>query len=163
MNRHSFLSAVVFLAAIAACSDAADKPRICNAPADPPASFDSTTPVVSFSGEVVPLLTQSCATPDCHGAGASALIPLSMGSGASTMHIALVNKASAKLPAMVYVKANDANESFLMRKIDATHCALDAQCVGSTCGDSMPNSEALLSTSQRDLIRRWILQGAKKD
>lgn len=169
MNRYSSLVrcflgvAACLVAAACSSSDKADKPRICNTPGAP-ATLDPSAAQVSFNTQIVPILTQSCATTQCHGEAASNnTVPLAMGSGASTMHVALVNKPSVKLSSMAYVKSGDADQSFLMRKIDATHCALDSQCQGSTCGDSMPNEETLLSTEQRDLFRRWILQGAKKD
>jgi hypothetical protein len=74
-----------------------------------------------------------------------------------------VNKPSVKLPSMLEVKPGDPKNSFLMRKLDGDHCVLDAQCQGSTCGDSMPNKEEQLSVDERDRVRRWIAQGAKND
>jgi hypothetical protein len=64
---------------------------------------------------------------------------------------------------MAIVKPGDPRESFLMRKIDGSHCVLDAQCVGSTCGESMPRDEEIMPIETRDTIRRWIAQGAKND
>jgi hypothetical protein len=51
----------------------------------------------------------------------------------------------------------------LMRKMDGSQCALDAQCAGGSCQSSMPKNESLLEVAQRDIVRRWIAQGAKQN
>jgi hypothetical protein len=50
-----------------------------------------------------------------------------------------------------------------MRKIDGSHCVLDAQCTGGDCGQSMPRNSETLPLEARDKVRRWIGQGAKND
>jgi hypothetical protein len=61
---------------------------------------------------------------------------------------------------MAYVKAGDPSQSFLMRKMDGDQCVLDAQCAGMTCQTSMPQNLPLLDVAPRDVVRRWIAQGA---
>jgi hypothetical protein len=61
------------------------------------------------------------------------------------------------------VKPGDPRESFLMRKLDGSHCVLDGQCAGGNCGQSMPRDDESLPIDARDKIRRWIAQGAKND
>jgi hypothetical protein len=79
------------------------------------------------------------------------------------VHASIVGRRSSKLQTMDLVKPGDPRESFLMRKLDGSHCVLDKQCTGGTCGDSMPRREETLPIEERDTIRRWIAQGAKND
>jgi len=48
-----------------------------------------------------------------------------------------------------------------MRKMDASTCTLDAKCTGGSCGQSMPKGDPPLPIDTRDVVRRWILQGAQ--
>ncbi|MBX3231436.1 MAG: hypothetical protein KIT84_10860 [Labilithrix sp.] len=149
-------------AAQTSCSSSDDaKPRVCSSEVTPP-SFEPSTPTVSFSRDVIPIITRTCVDPLCHG-DATGTTSIYLNGGAAATHAALVGKPSSKLPSMSYVKSGDPAESFLMRKLDATQCALDAQCTGGTCGDSMPNEQDQLPSGERDTIRRWIAQGAKND
>lgn len=130
----------------------------------PPASFDAQNPKVSFSKDVVPIFKPSCAFTNCHGLQASANgVFLGESGGPAAVHASLVGRRSSKMQTMDLVKAGDPRESFLMRKLDGSHCVLDAQCTGGTCGDSMPRREETLPIEERDKIRRWIAQGAKND
>lgn len=130
----------------------------------PPASFDAMTPAVSFSKDIMPIFKPSCAFTNCHGLQASSNgVFLGEGSGPGAVHANLVGRRSSKLQTMDLVKAGDPRESFLMRKLDGSHCVLDSQCTGGTCGDSMPRREETLPIEERDKIRRWIAQGAKND
>lgn len=129
---------------------------------EPPAGFDPMTPAVSLSRDVMPLFKGSCAFTSCHGLSSSNQ-GVFLGSDAAKVHQGLVGVASQHLPSMPYVTAGDPRRSFLMRKLDGSQCALDAECVEGTCGDSMPRREELLPLAERDTIRRWIAQGAKND
>lgn len=155
------LSLFAFIAAVGACSSSEDA-KVCAGEYTPPASFDPNTPQVKFSTDVFPLFT-TCATNDCHGQpNNSNHVFISQSDARSTVP-GLVNVPSNKLPSMVYVKPGDPNNSFLMKKLDGSHCALDKQCVGGTCGDQMPNKETQFSVEERDKVRRWIAQGGKND
>jgi hypothetical protein len=140
-----------------------EEERICT-DHQPPAGFDAMNPPVSFSGAVVPILNRSCAFSDCHDAVSRN--GLALGDrplGAATVHPKLVGRPARVLPSMSYVTAGNPRESFLMHKIDGSHCTLDARCENGNCGTSMPRTSDLLEESERDVIRRWIAQGAKND
>ena len=130
----------------------------------PPPSFDAQNPQVSFSKDVMPIFKLSCSFTNCHGLqGSSNGVFLNDTNGPATVHASIVGRRGTKLQSMDLVKAGDPRESFLMRKLDGSHCVLDAQCTGGTCGDSMPRREERLPIAERDTIRRWIAQGAKND
>lgn len=130
----------------------------------PPASFDAHQPTVSFAKDVMPIFGQSCAFASCHGSASGSANGVFLGGGdPALVHQAIVDVRSTKLPTMPLVKAGDPRESFLMRKMDGSQCALDPQCTESDCGQSMPKNDALLSSDARDTVRRWIAQGAKND
>jgi len=128
----------------------------------PPASFDAQNPKVSFGNDVMPIFKGSCAFTSCHGLEGSNN-GIYLGEKKDTVYASIVNTPGIKLPSMVHVKPGDPRESFLMRKIDGSQCVLDPQCDGKTCGDTMPRAEELMDVETRDIIRRWIAQGAKND
>ena len=130
----------------------------------PPTTFDAQTPAVSFARDVMPIFGKSCGFSTCHGSTSGDANGVFLGGqDAARVHGGLVGVASTRLPAMSLVKAGDPRESFLLRKMDASHCTLDAQCERGSCGDSMPRNEPVLSVETRDVVRRWIAQGAKND
>ncbi len=140
-----------------------DEPSAC-ADYAPPASFDAQTPTVSFSRDVMPIFAQSCSFSSCHGSSAGSANGVFLGgTDASLVHQAIVDVRSSKLPEMSFVKPGDPRESFLLRKMDGSQCALDARCTGGTCGQSMPQNDTTLPIETRDTVRRWIAQGAKND
>ncbi|MBX3230365.1 MAG: hypothetical protein KIT84_03475 [Labilithrix sp.] len=129
----------------------------------PPASFDPNVPV-SLKNDVKPIFANSCAFSTCHGSTAGDPNGVFLGGeNASTIRAGLVDVASGQLPSMPFVKPGDPRSSYLMRKMDGSHCVLDAQCKDGTCGDSMPRGEEPLDVAARDTVRRWIAQGAKDD
>lgn len=159
--RFSLVLALASLSLIAACSSE-DNAKVCAGEYTPPASFDPNTPQVTFSRDVFPLF-DTCSGNDCHGTPNNQNHVFVSPSDPRSTVSGLVNVPSKKLPSMVYVKPGDPNASFLMKKLDGSHCALDKQCVGGTCGDQMPNKETQMSVEERDKVRRWIAQGAKND
>lgn len=154
--------ALAFVSIVSACSSSEDDAKVCAGEYTPPASFDPNSPPTTFSKDVFPLFT-TCATNDCHGTQGNVNGVFISNNDARSTVPGLVNVPSKKLSTMVYVKPGDPNGSFLMRKLDGSHCALDAQCTGGTCGDTMPNKTSQLSVEERDKVRRWIAQGAKND
>jgi hypothetical protein len=155
----TFVSMIAFAVPISGCPG----DDVCS-DYNPPASFDATSPTVSFSKDVLPIFSKSCAFTSCHGSATGSSNGVFLGgTDPARVHKAVVDVRSSKLPTMSYVKANDPRESFLMRKMDASHCVLDAQCTSADCGQSMPQNDETLPLETRDTVRRWIAQGAKND
>jgi hypothetical protein len=127
----------------------------------PPASFDATTPT-TFSKDVFPIF-KLCAFSTCHGTTVGDSNGIFLGNDPSRVYTSIVNVRGNELPTMPFITPGNPDQSYLMHKIDGTQCAFDAQCAGSTCQDSMPKNESLLDVPTRDIIRRWITQGAKND
>ena len=85
-------------------------------------------------------------------------------SDAATVYAEIVGKNSSELTSMPFVTAGDPEHSYLMHKMDGDQCQFDTQCVAPSCLDAMPNGATmLLPVTYRDLVRRWIAQGAKND
>jgi hypothetical protein len=129
----------------------------------PPATFDALKPAVSFARDVTPLLSKSCAFSTCHGSSAGPANGVYLGTDLARVQRELVTKSASELPTMPLVTPGDPRQSYLMRKLDGSQCALDAQCLGGSCGDTMPRGEQPLPIETRDVVRRWIAQGAKND
>ena len=129
----------------------------------PPAGFDAAQPAVSFSKDVMPIFTQSCAFSTCHGSTVGKANGVFLGKDAPRVYTAIVGAKGDEHPTMPFVTAGNARESYLMRKMDGSQCALDAQCTGGSCEAPMPKNEESLDLATRDTVRRWIAQGAKND
>jgi hypothetical protein len=159
MGVGTVLSLIAFAVPLGGCPD----DEVCT-DYSPPASFDAQNPKVTFAKDVMPIFTQGCAFPSCHGSTTGNTNGVFLGGTDPTrVYQAIVEVRSSKLPTMSYVKPNDPRESFLQRKVDGSHCVLDAQCTGADCGQSMPRNDETLPMGERDTIRRWIAQGAKND
>jgi hypothetical protein len=156
----TLISMIAFAIPLSGCTDEA---AVCK-DYSPPPSFDAQNPKVSFAKDVMPIFAESCAFSSCHGSmsGSSNGVFLG-GTDPTRVHQATVDVRSSKLPTMAFVKAGDPRESFLLRKMEGSHCGLAAQCTGSDCGQSMPQNDDTLPTEKLDTVRRWIAQGAKND
>jgi hypothetical protein len=138
------------------------------------AKWDGSTPVVSFKDEVLPLMRRSCGlSSSCHGTTGNPPGYVYLGSPASgpaptdleiqAMFDEMLAPAKEAV-GMARVKPGAPDQSFLMYKMDG-----DLSCKGITCdstlgcGTSMPQSSPILSLDERNLVRRWISQGAKND
>jgi polyvinyl alcohol dehydrogenase (cytochrome) len=119
-------------------------------------STTSTTLPPSWAAIHAAVILPSCA--GCHG-GAGGLSGLD---GCASGYAALVDVASTRLPTMDRVEPGDPTMSWLMHKLDGTQHDFDAQCVGGSCGGSMPPS-GMLPAATRDAIRTWIANGAAND
>jgi hypothetical protein len=125
-----------------------------------PAVDTGGTPI-SFSGQVFPIFKNSCAFSSCHGSVTGNPNGVFLGGDdPKKVHLALVDVRASRLQSMSFVKAGAPHDSFLMRKLDGSHCVLDPQCDKGDCGDSMPRNEETLDQGTRDTIRKWIAQGA---
>lgn len=82
-----------------------------------------------------------------------------------------VMRPSKTLPSMQIVKPGDPANSFLMRKMDGCFTDIQSMCTAlepplpgdGPCGAQMPQKADPLEADERDLIRRWIAQGAKNN
>jgi hypothetical protein len=127
------------------------------------AGFDPQNPKVQFARDVLPIFDQSCGFSSCHGARSGDANGVYLGTDAARVYTGLVGVKASELPSMSFVAAGNPQTSYLMRKMDGTQCALDAQCTGKTCQSSMPKGDLALPAQTRDVVRRWIAQGARND
>jgi hypothetical protein len=79
-----------------------------------------------------------------------------------------VMRMSVAAPMIPIVDPRKPWNSFLMRKLDNCFTGIESQCTtpvpaGPPCGESMPASSELLKADERDLVRRWIFQGAQNN
>jgi hypothetical protein len=103
---------------------------------------------ISFSTQVQPIFTASCANAGCHPGGGAPFPLLSANS-----YVNLYNaQATTSCTSDKRVLPGNAAASVLYKKIS-----------GSTCGDRMPLGRAQLSQAEIDLIRDWINQGARNN
>jgi hypothetical protein len=164
MNR--FLFFLLGFSLLFACSSPSGPTGACAA-YTVPSGEDLTKPAVSFGIDVQPILVMSCGLSDsCHGSTTNGRVFLgssSVNATPSSVRAGIVNVPSVDLPSMPFVKPGDPANSFLMHKMDGDQCALDAQCTGMTCQTSMPQNLPLLDVPTRDVVRRWIAQGAPDD
>ena len=157
-----FVGAVAFAAATSACSTSSTPSSSCN-DYSPPADFVAAAPVTSFATDVMPIFQSSCAFSTCHGATTGSANGVFLGDDKARVYQAIVGVHGDELQTMPFVTAGDPRASYLMRKLDASQCALDSQCTGGSCQGSMPKNGASLDLPTRDVVRRWIAQGAKND
>jgi hypothetical protein len=139
---------------------------------------------VSFADDIVPLFRRTCsANTACHGNartyGSADLFlgpPLRSLDGSDlpppgpevliAIHRDLVTP-SLHAPSMLRVTPGDPARSFLMHKLDATYgcgrieCTwIDPETNEPSCGGPEPYAGEMLELEPRNLIRRWIAQGA---
>jgi hypothetical protein len=147
------------LLVVSACGSSSEtgKARQCLAP---PPGVDVTQPAISFNTQVVPIVQKNCALSACH-ADAKVSLGIYLPKDAAEIYKAFQTAATSNLK-LDFVKAGAPAESFMMHKLDGTHCDLDKDCVKGACGTEMPPGE-LLSIDDRTTIRRWIAQGAKNN
>jgi hypothetical protein len=81
-----------------------------------------------------------------------------------------VLRMSVTAPTIRIVEPRQPWNSFLMRKLDGCWTGIETQCTSLVmdapppCGESMPASAGmLLEPAERDLVRRWIFQGAQNN
>ena len=103
----------------------------------------------TYSGNVQPIFTQSCATNlACHVDGGAG--PVNLSSPGS--YAAIFGIPASQDPTKNYVTAFQADVSYLFNKIE-----------GTGLGSRMPLGAAPLSAEQTDAIRNWILEGAAQN
>jgi hypothetical protein len=130
---------------------------------EPPTGFDAEAPTVSFSKDVMPIFTASCAFPSCHGSTQVPAGGMYLGANAGTTYANLVNTAALDYPQMDRVKPGDPASSYLLHRIDNDACTLPG-CTTVACAELMPQGNSTTLPQDNLLtIRGWIAQGAIND
>jgi hypothetical protein len=167
------LAAVALAAALAGCSSSggsssggADGGASCSA--YDPGPLVLSAPAVSLKTDVMPgVFAKSCSlSASCHGAPTGSQQGLFLGkpslAGADSSAVrATLLGASTELPTAKLVVPGDPARSYLLGKMDGDQCRFTAACVGGSCGSSMPSGSDVLPAATRDIVRRWIAQGAQ--
>jgi hypothetical protein len=89
-------------------------------------------------------------TPACTGCHAGASAPRGLRLDEGNSYAMLVGVASSEVPSLQRVQAGDAENSYLVHKIEGR----------AAVGDRMPLGGPPLSQEQIDLIKQWIIAGA---
>lgn len=130
---------------------------------------------VSFKNDLVPALQRNCNDAPCHGSprGSGADLYLSEPAPAvvdpGAMLARLVGVPSKTAPALHLVEPGDPARSFLVAKVEGCQenfgfsCTRQARASAGSgpCGDTMPQGQRPLCNRERELLRLWILAGAK--
>ncbi|EYF08084.1 Hypothetical protein CAP_5844 [Chondromyces apiculatus DSM 436] len=134
-------------------------------------SWDGSAPAVSLRTDVVPILQGSCTFgTSCHGvpgaAGSVYLGPSAATTPTDEQLAAMLADTVGVEPrveaGMPRISAGDPSQSFLMHKVDGTLSCGDLACAATeSCQDAMPLNQEPLSAEKRDILRRWIAQGAQ--
>ncbi len=140
---------MILLLALACAADpgAARAPGV-DDPVLDTASPDDLGAPLSYARDIVPLWSPTC-TDGCHP-GEESMADLRPDAGLRD----LLDIPSTELPLMDRVEAGNPDRSYLVHKLDGTHIPIGGM------GRDMPPTGALLGAAERDLVRRWIQQGA---
>ena len=104
---------------------------------------------ISFTTDIQPILTKSCAVPECH-TGPKPAKGLVL--DAAKAYFNLVKVKSKESPRQMRVAPGDLDKSYLFDKITGNH----------NDGDRMPPKKRLPKESI-ELVKSWILAGAPED
>lgn len=100
---------------------------------------------VSFSSSIQPIFTSFCIS--CHPTnGQASFLPLT----SNVSYINLVNKTSTQSGGGTLVIPGNSADSILYKRVS-----------GNSVGDQMPKGGPFLSTTDQNLIKTWIDEGAK--
>lgn len=172
--RGSWLVTGILFTSLLACGDSSSTSsggggdgtdtKVCVAHNAPEPQALAAAPIASFENDVAPVLAKSCSFSSCHSSQGPANHGIFLGATTpdriATVKSGLLSPTKAA-PSMQYVVAGDPDKSFLMHKLDGDQCVVAESCADGTCGKSMPEGNPLLPEDSRDVIRRWIAQGAK--
>jgi hypothetical protein len=141
-----------------------------------PAGTDLTQPPTTLKNDVLPVFQASCSlSTACHGAPGGGPGHLFLGQEGSAVDTAMLVQTllghTIEEPAQVYVKPGDPTGSYLMNKMDGDQCLYDPNCsmdptLGTNCQDAgatMPYTSGELPAATRDVVRKWIAQGAQNN
>ena len=99
------------------------------------------------------ILTPTCSVAGCHSGPPGPNLPAGMDlSSASASFSSLINVASLQVPTTLRVAVGDADNSYLIRKLEGT----------SAVGSRMPEGGPFLHQATIDVIRLWIDSGAPR-
>ncbi len=99
------------------------------------------------------IFTPTCSVSGCHTGPSGPNLPAGMDLSSSTASIdALVNVASIQEPAILRVAVGDADNSYLIQKLEGT----------ATQGSQMPKGGQPLDQATIDIVRDWIDNGASQ-
>lgn len=101
----------------------------------------------NFASIQANIFTPSCATSGCHS-GTAPPEGLLLTEGNSLQNI--ISISSGEVPALNRIKPNDADDSYLIRKVEGT----------ASVGLQMPRNQPALSIEKIQAIRDWINNGA---
>ena len=107
-----------------------------------------------FARDIQPILTSNCALSGCH-AGTTPVLGQNLSDGVAYARIVCI--ASVEVPGMMRVRPSQPDSSYLVHKIQGTQASVGGS------GGQMPLGGTPLSQSQIDLIRAWIVAGAKNN
>ncbi len=108
----------------------------------------------SFSQDIQPIFTNSCAVSNCH------VTPVPRGDmnlRTSVAYAQIVNVPAFELETMMRVSPGHPALSYLVHKLEGTHESVEGW------GDQMPRGQPPLPTAQISLIREWITAGALRN
>lgn len=115
-----------------------------------PDTTKKSSEAISFSRDIQPILTKSCAIPECHVAPKPAKkMDLSKGKA----YKSIVNIVSREYPRKKIVAPGSIELSYLYDKLTGNHDE----------GDRMPAGKRALPKAQIELIKKWIMAGALGD
>ena len=109
---------------------------------------------VTLSGDIQPILTNTCALSGCH-AGTNPQRGMNLSVGQTFANV--VNVPSMELSTMNRVTPRQLDSSYLVHKVQGTHMAVGGS------GFQMPLNRSPLTQMEIDLIRAWIAAGANPD
>jgi hypothetical protein len=132
-------------------------------------------PEVSFRRDLLVPIQRNCSDAPCHGretgGGASLFLspPVPAVVDATLMIERLVGVASQTAPELALVAPGSPSRSFLVLKVEGCqNASLGITCraqpgarTTAPCGDTMPQAARPLCNADRELLRRWIQQGAR--
>ena len=137
--------------------------------------FTADKPTVSFKADVLPIFRTSCGlSASCHGgesgpAGQHYLGPKNSDPAPTAAQIQKIfDQWVGQMPVvnagMNLITPKDPEHSFFMYKLDGLKCSKLSCSSDDTCLALMPQGNTKpMDAAQRDVIRRWIAQGAKND
>jgi len=117
-------------------------------------------PFPSFTDDVMGVVVTQCSLSACHGSKQSNL-NIYLPNDPDTVYAEL--QKTSPTTGLKFVEPGDPTKSYFMIKLDGQQATLSAKCDGGDCGTEMPPDVGLVPKDQRDAIRQWITNGAKRN